>query len=182
MKIRSLLSVPSGVFNSAGFRDHTTLLIVLLALIAWGAAFSLWNDAGGLRTRRNLAERRFNDFLSVMREYKTLSGARGGGSREEREVLPADQDLLTAVSTVVSSLGLRSSMVSLSSASARGGEEGVSISLEGISTENLATFLQETERRGLSVFSAEIRAVRGTASSEKPPLRTLNASLLLGRL
>lgn len=182
MKIRSLFSSPAAFFNTSGIRDHTTLLVVLLALIAWGAAFSLWNDAGELRTRRNLAEKRFADLLSVMREYRVLSGVRNNGTLEAPETLPADQDLLTAVSTVVSSLGLRSSMVSLSSASARGGDEGVSISLEGVSTENLATFLQETERKGLSVFSAEIRAVRGTPSSGSPPLRTLSASLLLGRL
>ena len=178
MKNRSFFDgVP--VFSAiSGIKDRTALLLLLLALLAWTAGFSLWRDAENLRNRRTLAEGRFTDLLTVLREYRSLAGKSG---ERKTEVLPADQDLLTTVSTVVSSLGLRSSMVSLSTASGRTGEEGASITLEGITTENLATFLQEIERRGLSVSSAEIRAVRGTSSSGSPPVRTLSASLLLGR-
>ncbi len=181
MKIPSFFEGKGSFQNFSGLRDRTALLLLLLALLAWAAAFSLWRDGDALRARRSLAAGRFNDLLAVLREYRSLAGEPKKGGEGTREVLPADQDLLTAVSTVVSSLGLRSSMVSLSTASGRGGEEGASISLEGITTENLATFLQEIERRGLAVFSAEIRAVRGTPSSGSTPLRTLSASLLLGR-
>ena len=181
MNLRSFFDRTPGFSSLPGIRDRTTLLLLLLALLAWTAGFSLWRDGGDLRNRRTLAEGRFTDLLAVLREYRSLAGLPSKGGEGTPAVLPADQDLLTAVSTVVSSLGLRSSMVSLSTASGRGGEEGVSITLEGITTENLATFLQEIERRGLTASSADIRAVRGTPSSGSPPLRTLSVSLLLGR-
>ncbi|GAB1427395.1 hypothetical protein MASR2M17_08210 [Aminivibrio sp.] len=131
MNLRSFFDRTPGFSSLPGIRDRTTLLLLLLALLAWTAGFSLWRDGGDLRNRRTLAEGRFTDLLAVLREYRSLAGLPSKGGEGTPAVLPADQDLLTAVSTVVSSLGLRSSMVSLSTASGRGGEDGVSITLGG---------------------------------------------------
>ena len=80
----------------------------------------------------------------------------------------------------MASLGLRSNMLSLSSTTGRGGAGAVSVTLEALSSESLARFLQETERRGIHSFSADLRTVRST-SAEGAPGRTISAVLLLGR-
>ena len=149
--------------------------LFLFALLAWGAAFSFWSDAEELRLRRSLQRARFNDLVTMLREYSALratSAATGANARLEKV---AEGELLTVISNVVSDLGLRSNMVSLSTAAARGGRNAVSITLEGLSAENFAMFLQEMDRRGIAVFSADLRAVR--VSEEK---RTLTVFLLLG--
>ena len=167
-----------GKDDSGPGAERRALLLLLLALLAWGAAFSLWSDGRDLRARRELQKKRFDDLAAVTGEYRTLRQAAGTG----RIPLPADveEDLLTAVSNAVASLGLRSNMLSLSSTTGRGGAGAVSVTLEALSSESLARFLQETERRGIHSFSADLRTVRST-SAEGAPGRTISAVLLLGR-
>ena len=152
---------------------RSSFYLFLLALLAWGAAFSFWSDAQELRLRRSLQKARFADLISVLREYSALK-MEGAGADVPLEPV-AGEELLTVISNIVSDLGLRSNMVSLSTAAARGGRNAVSITLEGLSAENLATFLQEIDRRGIIAFSADLRAIR--TDEEK---RTLTVFLLLG--
>ena len=176
MKLSSLL--PSSLFDLLGGLDDASwkkksFYLFLLALLAWGAAFSFWSDAQELRLRRSLQKARFADLISVLREYSALK-MEGEGADVPLEPV-AGEELLTVISNIVSDLGLRSNMVSLSTAAARGGRNAVSITLEGLSAENLATFLQEIDRRGIIAFSADLRAIR--TDEEK---RTLTVFLLLG--
>lgn len=151
--------------------------LFLLALLIWGGVFSLWADAKDLRSRRMLQRARFNDLVSILREYAAFKAVQGGGSIQESSLSrPLREDLLTTVSNVVTTLGLRNNMISLSSTTARAGQNAVSLTLEGLSAESLARFLQETERRGVFAYSADLRAVRGGAEGR----RTLTVYLLLG--
>jgi hypothetical protein len=165
-------AVAGGVDNSSW--KKRAFYVFLLGLLAWGAAFSFWSDVSDLRMRRVLQRNRFNDLVSVLREYSALKAASASPGGEAIEPV-SDGELLTVVSNVVSDLGLRSNMVSLSSAAARGGRSAVSITLEGLSSEKLATFLQEMDRRGITTFSADVRAIRGDEE-----MRTLTVYLLLG--
>ena len=72
-------------------------------------------------------------------------------------------------------------MLSLSTFFVRAGGNAVSVNMEGLSSESLAKFLQETERRGIFSFSADIRAIRNTSSAAGSPPRSLTAVLLMGR-
>ena len=167
-----------GKDDSGPGAERRALFLLLLGLLAWGGAFSLWSDGRELRARRELQKKRFDDLAAVVGEYRALRQTAGA---ERVPVTPdGEEDLLTAVSNAVASLGLRSNMLSLSSTSGRGGAGAVSVTLEGLSSDSLARFLQEAERRGIYSFSADIRAVRST-SSEGGPGRTLTAVLLLGR-
>lgn len=166
-------TMSDGLDNSSWKKK--AFFIFLFALLAWGAAFSFWIDAEELRMRRSLQRARFNELVSVLREYSALKGAIDvTGTGSPLEAVP-EGELLSVISDVVSDLGLRSNMVSLSTAAARGGQNAVSITLEGLSAESFAMFLQEMDRRGIVAFSADIRAVR--VSDEK---RTLTVFLLLG--
>lgn len=173
MKLPSFIPNP---FDMLGGLDEAswkkkTFYVFLFALLAWGAAFSFWSDAEDLRLRRTLQRSRYHELVSVLREYSALKSI--GGDAPRRQV--ARGDLLPVVSDVVGSIGLRANMISLSTASVRGGRNGVSISFEGLSAEDLARFLQEMDRRGIETFSADLRAVR---VNEKQ--RTLTVFLLLG--
>jgi hypothetical protein len=165
----------AGGFSDASWKKKT-FYVFLLALLAWTAALSFWSDAEELRARRVLQRGRYNDLVSVLREYSALRKLKGGeGSANAPVAAVAGEDLLTVVSNVVSSLGLRENMISLSASAARGGASSVSLTLEGVSGENLARFLQEIDRRSIEAFSADLRAAR--ASDEK---RTLTVYLMLG--
>lgn len=172
-----------GIFSlrkeeGTGGAERKALLWGLLALLAWGVAFSLWSDGRELRSRRELQKRRFSELVAVLGEYRALKSAAGGkGAPREGE---GEEDLLTAVSNAAASLGLRANMQSLSATAGRGGERALSATLEKLSSEDLARFLQETERRGIMVSSALIRAVRSTPA-EGGGGRSLTAVLLLGR-
>ncbi|MGI6783585.1 MAG: type II secretion system protein GspM [Aminivibrio sp.] len=157
--------------------ERRAVLFLLLALLAWGAAFSLWADARDLRARRELQKKRFSSLTSVIGEYRALAGTEG---RNGSPAGDADGDLLTGVSNVAASLGLRSNLKSIAAQSGRGGGEIVSAALDGLSSEQLAKFIQETERRGIFCSSAEVRAVRN-APSENLPSRSLAVNLILGR-
>ena len=178
MKLPSFVSNPFdllGGLDEASWKKKT-FYVFLFALLAWGAAFSFWSDGEELRARRTLHRSRFNELVAVLREYSALKSIGGGAKGGEAALAPvAGGDLLSVVSDVVGSLGLRTNMISLSTASVRGGRNGVSISLEGLSAENLAMFLQEMDRRGIETFSADLRAVR-----ENEKQRTLTVFLLLG--
>jgi hypothetical protein len=168
----------SGKDDGGPGAERRALFLLLLGLLAWGGAFSLWSDGRELRARRDLQKKRFDDLASVVGEYRALRQTTG---TERIAVSPdGEEDLLTAVSNAVASLGLRSNMLSLSSTTGPGGSGAVSVTLEGLSSDSLARFLQETERRGIYSFSADLRAVRST-TSEGAPGRTLTAVLLLGR-
>jgi len=178
VKLSSLL--PEDFFGLSGAGEGAgrkkAFFLFLFALLAWGAAFSFWMDARDLRSRRMLQRARFNDLVSVLREYSAVRALQGGTAVSEKALsAPLNEDLLTTVSNVVTTLGLRNNMLSLSSTSARGGQNAVSLTLEGLSAESLARFLQETERRGVFAFSADLRAVRGNEER-----RTLTVFLLLG--
>ncbi|MDI9370537.1 MAG: hypothetical protein GX181_03795 [Synergistaceae bacterium] len=149
--------------------------IFLFGLLAWGAAFSFWSDARDLRMRRSLQSGRFDDLIAVLRECSSLNTKAADSVDSARVEKVSDGELLTTVSNMVGELGMRSNMVSLSSAASRGGRDAVSVTLEGITAEKLATFIQEMERRGIVAFSADVRAVRG-----KDEVRTLTVYLLLG--
>ncbi len=165
----------AGGFSDASWKKKT-LSVFLLALLAWTAAFTFWSDAEDLRARRVLQRGRYNDLNSVLREYSALRKLRGSErSPDEPIAAVAGEDLLTVVSNVVSSLGLRENMISLSASAARGGLSTVSLTLEGVSAENLARFLQEIDRRSISAFSADLRAARGSED-----IRTLTVFLMLG--
>ncbi len=92
-----------------------------------------------------------------------------------------EEDLLTAITNAVASLGLRSNMQSLSTTTGRAGGNAVSVTMEGLSSEALAKFLQETERRG--IFLSPPISVRSGTCPRPPVLRpaVLSAVLLLGR-
>lgn len=176
-------SVASLVRALAGKDDgpwagRRAVIFLLLALLAWGAAFSLWSDCSDLRARRELQKKRFASLTAVIGEYRMLLGASG------RDNVPfsggMEGDLLTGVSNVAASLGLRSNLKGIAAQSGRGSGETVSATLEGLSSEQLARFIQETERRGISCTSAEVRAVRNTPSADLP-LRSLSVTLILGR-
>ena len=51
MKLRSFFDRTSGFSSLSGIRDRTTLLLLLLALVAWTAGFSLWRDEAELTIR-----------------------------------------------------------------------------------------------------------------------------------
>ena len=167
MKLNSLLDA----LDNASWKKRA-LYLFLFSLLAWGAAFSFWSDASALHMRRSLQRARFNDLIAVLREYSAHKKAM---SESDSVAPPAEGELLTTVSNVVGELGLRSNMVNLSTAASRRGRSAVSITLENLSAEKFAMFLQELDRRGIVTFSADLRTVR--ASDEK---RTLTAFLLLG--
>ena len=179
MKLSSIFS--GSVFDFFGSLDESswkkkTFFVFLLSLLAWGTAFSFWSDADELRIRRSLQKARFNDLVALLREYSALKSIGSTRQAGDSPLAPvAGEDLLSVVSDVVGSLGLRTNMISLSTAAARGGRNAVSITLEGISTENLAMFLQEMDRRSIETFSADLRAVRVNDKT-----RTLTVFLLLG--
>lgn len=158
--------------------ERRALIFLLLALLTWGAAFSLWSDGSDLRARRELQKKRLASLAAVVGEYRALVKSPG------RDPVPSlsdlEEDLLTGASNVAATLGLRSNLKSISAQSGRGGEETVSATLEGLSSEQLARFIQETERRGIKCGGAEIRAVRNAPSGDLPP-RSLSVTLILGR-
>ena len=175
-----------GMSSLEGRGRTLPILLLLLALLSWGAGFSLRGEALAARAGRELRRARFHELVSVLREYSALRGTSPAGSTSgeagKRGTLPAEGDLLASVSNVVAAMGLRSNMLSLSSTTGKGGRNAVSITLEGLSSDSLATFVQETEQRGMYAFSAEIRAVRGldAGSGGQGKPRTLTAVLLLG--
>ena len=112
MKLSALLpgalldAVAGGVDNSSW--KKRAFYVFLLGLLAWGAAFSFWSDVSDLRMRRVLQRNRFNDLVSVLREYSALKAASASPGGEAIEPV-SDGELLTVVSNVVSDLGLRRS-------------------------------------------------------------------------
>ncbi len=177
----SRISLSGSLFDSlAGGLDSSSwkkraFYFFLFALLAWGAAFSFWSDVSDMKMRRSLQKGRFNDLIAVLRESSSLKAAAATSLESSPIERVSDGELLTVISNVVGELGMRSNMVSLSSAAARGGRNAVSITLEGLSAERLATFIQEMDRRGIVTFSADLRAVRSNDDG-----RTLTAFLLLG--
>jgi len=160
--------------------ERRSLFLALAALLVWGIGFSLWSDANDLRQRRNLQKKRFDELTAVLGEYTSLRRLSGNGTGDAAAAGP-EEDLLTAITNAVASLGLRSNMQSLSTTTGRAGGNAVSVTMEGLSSEALAKFLQETERRGIFSFSADIRAIRNTSSAAGSPPRSLTAVLLMGR-
>ena len=159
--------------------ERRSLFLALAALLVWGIGFSLWSDANDLRQRRNLQKKRFDELTAVLGEYASLRWLSGNGTGDA--AAGPEEDLLTAITNAVASLGLRSNMQSLSTTTGRAGGNAVSVTMEGLSSEALAKFLQETERRGIFSFSADIRAIRNTSSAAGSPPRSLTAVLLMGR-
>ena len=178
MKLPGLSSLFSRDESGPG-SERRSLFLALAALLVWGIGFSLWSDANDLRQRRNLQKKRFDELTAVLGEYASLRRLSGNGIGDA--AAGPEEDLLTAITNAVASLGLRSNMQSLSTTTGRAGGNAVSVTMEGLSSESLAKFLQETERRGIFSFSADIRAIRNTSSAAGSPPRSLTAVLLMGR-
>jgi len=159
--------------------ERRSLFLALAALLVWGIGFSLWSDANDLRQRRILQKKRFDELTAVLGEYASLRRLSGNGIGDA--AAGPEEDLLTAITNAVASLGLRSNMQSLSTTTGRAGGNAVSVTMEGLSSEALAKFLQETERRGIFSFSADIRAIRNMSAAAGSPPRSLTAVLLMGR-
>lgn len=175
--ILSFLRSIAGKGGSSGPGGRIPIL-VLLAALSWAAAFSLWADGRDLRSRRELQKKRFADFAAAVEEYRGLAGMKNQDEQLYGEEL--EEGLLTGVSNVAASLGMRTNLRSIAAQPGRSGAEAVSAALEGLSTEQLARFIQETERRGIMCEGAEIRAVRN-APAEDRPARSLSVTLILGR-
>ena len=79
MNPRSFFDRTPGFSSLPGIRDRTTLLLLLLALLAWTAGFSFWRDGGDLRNRRALAEA----GGAPVRDATLYSLALGEGSTRE---------------------------------------------------------------------------------------------------
>ena len=178
MKLSGLFSLFSRDEGGPG-AERRSLFLALAAVLVWGIGFSLWSEGHDLRQRRSLQKKRFDELTAVLGEYAAISGLPGNGARDAAE--GPEEDLLTAITNAVASLGLRSNMQSLSTTTGRAGGNAVSVTMEGLSSEALAKFLQETERRGIFSFSADIRAIRNTSTTAGSPPRSLIAVLLLGR-
>ncbi|MCF4150751.1 hypothetical protein L2W58_02960 [Dethiosulfovibrio sp. F2B] len=155
MKI-SLLPDISGIS-----RDSVRpLLFMVLAFLLWVISFYVWSGISNLESKSKLNYARFEELTEVVRSYKNLP------HREDRSSAP--EDPMVVVSSLVESMGLKDNLIQISSLS-----KGVSVQLSRLYSEKTLSFIQELGKRGLSIESAEVRAVPEGA------FRLLSISLII---
>ena len=121
-------------------------VLLLSALALWLGGLSVWSGTSSQEASVALQQRRVDQLISVISQYRALS------STEERPTLT--EDPIVVVSSLVGTMGLKDNLVQISSMS-----RGLNVQLGRMYMEKTLDFLIELEKRGLSVESAEIRAV-----------------------
>ncbi len=123
-----------------------SVLLLLLGAVLWVTAISLWGEAGDLRSRMILQEDRFRRLAQVVRSYRNQP-------RQETKKAPSG-DILSILSSLIDQVGVKDRLVQLSA-----GAAGATLQLERLYGEELATLLQELERKDLPPLSVELRSV-----------------------
>lgn len=119
---------------------------VALAFAAWALALSVWSGISDVRSSCQVQEKRFQELLKIVRQYKALPVKALKGSET--------QDPMVAVSTLIGAMGLKDNLIQISSMS-----KGLSVQLGRMYMERALDFIGEMEKRGLSVESSEMRAM-----------------------
>ncbi len=134
----ALSAVPREVFRPA--------LMVLLAGALWLGGWTVWSGTSGVESSIALQQSRVDQLVEVIGQYRSLSGG------EEKPVLT--EDPIVVVSSLVGTMGLKENLVQISSMN-----KGLNVQLGRMYMDKTLDFLLELDKRGLSVESAEIRAV-----------------------
>ncbi|MBL3592879.1 MAG: hypothetical protein JMJ93_05130 [Synergistaceae bacterium] len=121
-------------------------LFAVLGLLLWMTAFHIFGQLSDLRSRMNLQEDRFRRLAQVVHKYRNEP-------QQEAARAPVG-DVLSALSSLIDQVGIKERLVQLSTSSG-----GATLQLERLYGEELATLLQEMDRRGLPLLSAELRSV-----------------------
>jgi len=125
------------------------VFLLILSILAWGSFLFFLQKADEVMGRLELQERRFMDLLVMADEYR---------SRTIR-VLPGDADIsqrdpMTLISEALDALSLKQNLVQMSATSS-----GVTLQLRNIYGGQMMNLLERINRSGLSVESAELKAV-----------------------
>jgi hypothetical protein len=121
-------------------------LLSLAGFLLWMTALNLSGEVEALRSRMALQEDRFRRLAQVVRSYR---------NEPHQETAPVPTgDILSSLSSLIDQVGIKDRLVQLST-----GSTGATLQLERLYGEELATLLQELERRGLPLLSAELRSV-----------------------
>lgn len=136
-EIQSLNSFPREIVRPA--------LTFICALVLWTVGFSLWSGAAGLEANVALQQRRLNQLIETIHQYKSLS------SREKRTLT---EDPIVVVSSLIGTMGLKDNLIQISSMS-----RGLNVQLGRMYMDKVLDFLIELDKRGLMVESTEIRSV-----------------------
>lgn len=137
-QIPALNAVPREILKPA--------IAAISALVLWIGGISVWSGTSGQEASIALQQRRMDQLVSVISQYRALSG--------EEERPPLTEDPIVVVSSLVGTMGLKDNLVQISSMS-----RGLNVQLGRMYMDKALDFLIELDKRGLSVESAEIRAV-----------------------
>lgn len=121
-------------------------LMVLCAAILWIAGWTVWSGTSGMESSISLQQGRLDQLVDVIGQYRVLSEIEG------RPVVT--EDPIVVVSSLVGTMGLKENLVQISSMN-----KGLNVQLGRMYMDKALDFLVELDKRGLTVESAEIRAV-----------------------
>ncbi len=122
------------------------VLIVILAGVLWLWGWTVWSGTSGMESSIALQQRRLDQLVEVIGQYRAISGGEG------KPVLT--EDPIVVVSSLVGTMGLKENLVQISSMN-----KGLNVQLGRMYMDKALDFLLELDKRGLAVESAEIRAV-----------------------
>nr|WP_321499738.1 type II secretion system protein GspM [uncultured Dethiosulfovibrio sp.] len=137
-QLAALSAVPREIIKPA--------LAAFCAVSLWAVGLSVWAGNSSLNSSIALHQRRMDQLVDVVYRYRSLS------DREKRPALT--EDPIVVVSSLIGTMGLKDNLVQISSMS-----RGLNVQLGRMYMEKTLDFLDELEKRGLSVESAEVRAV-----------------------
>jgi len=123
--------------------------LLMLSLLVWGSFLLFLQKADEARGRLELQEKRFMDLLVMADEYKTRTMGMIPGDGEVVE-----KDPMTLISEALEVLSLKQNLVQMSATSS-----GVTLQLRNLYGGQIMNLLERITRSGLSVESAELKAV-----------------------
>ncbi len=134
------------VFSSLPRETIRPILMALCAGMLWIAGWTVWTGTSGMESSIALQQNRLDQLVEVIEQYRALSDVEGRPALTE--------DPIVVVSSLVGTMGLKENLVQISSMN-----KGLNVQLGRMYMDKALDFLVELDKRGLTVESAEIRAV-----------------------
>jgi len=142
----------SDLFSRTLNRFHfprKAVYFLVLSIVVWGSFLFFLQKTDEVKGRLELQEKRFMDLLVMADEYKARTMAMIPG-----DISVSDRDTITLISEALDVLSLKQNLVQMSATSS-----GVTLQLRNLYGGQIMNLLERISRSGLSVESAELKAV-----------------------
>jgi|GEM_PF-1389250 len=141
-----------------------TLFYFIAVIVIWTAFFAIWGRTGDLEARLDLKENRFDQLLALVEDYRLASGETKEGSINTG----SGKEPVQIISDLLGQLEIRDKLVQLSMTG-----NGINLQLKDLYVEDLANLVENLEKNGLKIDSAEIKALSASGG------RVLDMSLIV---